>query len=254
MRTFETEYFKQELFKIFEINKIDSLLNDEIAEKFALLTEIMLCENEKYNLTAIKELDKIILLHYADSVAKASLFEKNATVIDVGCGGGFPSIPLAICRPDMKITALDSTAKKVNYVDMVSKELALNINAICARAEEISKVGADNCLREKFDFATARAVADLSVLSELCIPFVKQNGKFIVMKGKNGSEELDRAKDAISILGAEIRKVEEFVLVDKADVIYERGSAVIEKYRHTPTEYPRNFSQIQKKPIKRNQT
>lgn len=249
MRTFDTAFFKEELFNTFEINGISSLLDDEKAEKFAILTEIMLEENQKYNLTAIKEVDKIILLHYADSIMSASLFGKSASVIDVGCGAGFPSVPLAICRPDLKITALDSTAKKVNYVDKISKELSLNIKAVCARAEDAAKANVNNSFRERFDIATARAVADLSVLSELCLPLVKVGGCFAVMKGKNGKEELERAKKGISILGGHIVSENEFLLTDTNGEAYERVSALVKKEKHTDAQYPRSYSQITKKPL-----
>lgn len=249
MITLDTAFFKEELFRVFEINGLSSLIDDERAEKFALLTKIMLEENQKYNLTAIKEIDKIILLHYADSLMTASLFGENSTVIDVGCGAGFPSVPLAICRPDLKITAMDSTAKKVNYVDMVSNELSLNITAICARAEDAAKAGAKDSFREKFDIATARAVADLSVLSELCLPLVKVGGSFAVMKGKNGKEELTRAKKGISILGGRIEAEKEFLLTDTKGETYERVSAVIRKEKETSALYPRSYSQITKKPL-----
>ncbi len=246
---FDKGYFKEELVRAFEINNIAHLLNDEAIEKFSRLTEILLAENEKYNLTAIKDIDKIILLHYADSLTAAELFPIGASVIDVGCGAGFPSIPLAICRPDLKITAMDSTAKKVNYVSMVSSELSLGITAICARAEEISKAGAPDSLRESFDCATARAVADLCVLSELCLPFAKKNGSFVVMKGKNGLAELDNAKKAISLLGGRVTEINEFVLKDKNGEENARVSAKIIKERKTPVEYPRAYAQIHKKPI-----
>ena len=249
MITLDTAFFKEELFRVFEINGLSSLIDDERAEKLALLTEIMLEENQKYNLTAIKETDKIILLHYADSLMTASLFGENSSVIDVGCGAGFPSVPLAICRPDLKITAMDSTAKKVNYVDMVSNELSLNITAVCARAEDAAKAGSKDSFREKFDIATARAVADLSVLSELCLPLVKVGGSFAVMKGKNGKEELTRAKKGISILGGRIEAEKEFLLTDTKGETYERVSAVIRKEKETSALYPRSYSQITKKPL-----
>jgi 16S rRNA (guanine527-N7)-methyltransferase len=246
---FDKTYFKEELKRVFEINNIAHLLDDEKAEKLLRLTEILLTENEKYNLTAIKDIDKIILLHYVDSLTAEALFPVGASVIDVGCGAGFPSVPLAICRPDLKITAMDSTAKKVNYVSMVSSELSLGINAVCARAEEIAKADADDSLRECFDCATARAVADLTVLSELCLPMVKRGGAFIVMKGKNGLSEIDNAKKAISTLGGRIEDLSEFALKDKDGELYERVSAKIVKVGKTPKEYPRAFAQIRKKPI-----
>ena len=246
---FDKTYFKEELKRVFEINNIAHLLDDEKAEKLLRLTEILLTENEKYNLTAIKDIDKIILLHYVDSLTAEALFPVGASVIDIGCGAGFPSVPLAICRPDLKITAMDSTAKKVNYVSMVSSELSLGINAVCARAEEIAKADADDSLRECFDCATARAVADLTVLSELCLPMVKRGGAFIVMKGKNGLSEIENAKKAISTLGGKMEDLSEFALKDKDGELYERVSAKIVKVGKTPKEYPRAFAQIRKKPI-----
>lgn len=246
---FDKGYFNEELIRTFEINSIAHLLNDEAIEKFSRLTEILLTENEKYNLTAIKDIDKVILLHYADSLMATELFPLGASVIDVGCGAGFPSVPLAICRPDLKITAMDSTAKKVNYVSMVSAELSLGINTVCSRAEDIAKADASYSLRENFDCATARAVADLTVLSELCLPMVKRGGVFIVMKGKNGLSELENAKKAISTLGGKIENVSEFSIRDKAGELYERVSAKVVKVGKTPKEYPRAFAQIRKKPI-----
>jgi 16S rRNA (guanine527-N7)-methyltransferase len=241
--------FKAALSETFGRLSLSLLLGEEEKDKFYHLYRRLVEENEKYNLTAIKDIDKIILLHYVDSLTAEALFPVGASVIDVGCGAGFPSVPLAICRPDLKITAMDSTAKKVNYVSMVSSELSLGINAVCARAEEIAKADADDSLRECFDCATARAVADLTVLSELCLPMVKRGGAFIVMKGKNGLSEIDNAKKAIYTLGGKIEDLSEFALKDKDGELYERVSAKIVKVGKTPKEYPRAFAQIRKKPI-----
>ena len=241
--------FTRELYRVFEINGISSLLDDEKAEQLYAFTQIMLEENEKYNLTSITEPEKIILLHYADSLIFASEFSEGATIIDVGCGAGFPSVPLSICRPDLRITALDSTAKRVNYVKMVADKLCLGINAVCARAEDASKADKAGTLRETFDYSTARAVANLPVLCELCIPMVKLGGAFVAMKGKNGKEELDNSKNAIKILGAKLEKTQKTELSDGKGEPQERTLAVIKKISSTKKEYPRQYSQISKKPL-----
>ena len=247
--TIDKEYFLRELFRVFECNGIAALLDEQKVEKLYKLTEIMLAENEKYNLTSITEIDKIILLHYADSVLFADEFSYGATVVDVGCGAGFPSVPLAICRPDLRITALDSTAKRVNYVKMVSDTLSLGIETVCARAEDACRFGAKDTMREKFDYSTARAVAGLGVLCELCIPMVKIGGAFIAMKGKNGESELSLSMQAIKKLGANLKKSEKTTLTDGHAPSQDRLLAVIEKLEPTPREFPRQYSQICKKPL-----
>ena len=241
--------FLRELYRVFAINGIDSLLDEKKAEKLFAFTEIMLEENEKYNLTSITELDKIILLHYADSLIFASEFDEGKSVIDVGCGAGFPSVPLAICRPDLRITALDSTAKRVNYVKMVSDKLGLGINAVCARAEDAARADKADTLREKFDYSTARAVANLPVLCELCIPMTRVGGAFVAMKGKNGEEELLASQNAIRMLGASVVKTKKITLTNESSDPQERVLAVMEKNEKTKKEYPRQYSQITKKPL-----
>ena len=238
--------FSAELLRVFEINGLSRLLTDEAKEKFYLLTERMLSENEKYNLTAIREPKKIILNHYADCASIAPLIENGASIIDVGCGAGFPSLPLAILRPDLKILAIDSTAKRINYVSETARLLSLGgITAQAMRAEDGARDGA---LRECFDYATARAVARLSVLSELCLPFVKPRGKFIAMKGKSAAEELSEAMHGIGILGAELQTFKNVMLSDGEEVA-EHPLIVIEKKKKTPEIYPRAYAKIVKKPL-----
>ena len=241
-----SQSFKSKLAKVFAENGMSSYLSLENSEKFLALTQRMLEENEKYNLTAITDPDKIILAHYADCAAIASKFKKGATVIDVGCGAGFPTLPLAIVRDDLKILALDSTAKRVSYVAETAKLLGLtNVTTITARAED---AGTNPEYREKFDYATARAVAELRVLSELCLPFVKVGGQFIAMKGKNAEFELQGAKKAISMLGGRDVKVEEISLKG-LDEVLTHPLIVIAKKEKTPMNYPRPFAQISKKPL-----
>lgn len=237
--------FISELTKIFSENGLSSYLTRETSEKFLTLTKRMLEENEKYNLTAIVEPTKIILNHYADCVCLARYISKGASVIDVGCGAGFPTLPLAIVRPDVRITALDSTAKRINYVNETAAMLSLsNVTTVVMRAEE----GSVGAMRESFDYATARAVAEMRVLSELCLPYVKVSGKFIAMKGKNAQFELSGAKKALSILGGGAPTVEEVSLTGGGEVL-SHPFIIVPKKAKTPPAYPRAFAQISKKPL-----
>ena len=238
--------FNSKITKIFNANGLSSYLSIERTQTFYDLTVRMLTENEKYNLTAITDIDKIILNHYADCVALAARLKKGATVIDVGCGAGFPSLPLAIVRPDLKITAMDSTAKRVNYVAETARLLGLeNLTAVTMRAEDGGK---DPALREKFDYATARAVAEMRVLSELTLPFVKVGGQMIAMKGKNAEFELSAAKKAIATLGGRNTVCESVTLKSEGEVLT-HPFIIIDKKERTPANLPRPFAQISKKPL-----
>lgn len=240
------QLFTSNLTKIFSSNGLSSLLSMEIMEKFYLLTVRMLEENEKYNLTAITDPDKIILNHYADCCTLASRLKKGASVIDVGCGAGFPSLPLAIVRPDLKILAVDSTAKRVSYVAETAEMLGLtNLSSEVMRAEDGGK---NPEYREKFDYATARAVAELRVLSELTLPFVKIGGQLVAMKGKNAEFELSGAKKAIATLGGRGAKCEEITLKGGAEALT-HPLIIVDKKEKTPTSFPRPFAQISKKPL-----
>ena len=242
---FDEKQFKSRLTKVFDKNGFSSMLNMERVEKFARLTDIMLEENEKYNLTAIKEPNKIILNHYADCAALAAVLPKGAKIADVGCGAGFPTLPVAILRPDLTILGIDSTAKRINYVNTVKDALELgNVTAIAARAEDVGK----SDLRESFDIVTARAVAAMRVLCELCLPLVKVGGQMIAMKGKNAEFELSDAKKAISILGAKINSTHMVRLFDDDEEII-HPLIILDKKSNTPTAYPRPFAQISKKPL-----
>ena len=180
--------FISELGIVFKANGLGGLIDKKKSGTFLALTERMLEENQKYNLTAITEPKKIILNHYADCATLAMRLPKGARIIDVGCGAGFPTLPLAILRDDISITAIDSTAKRIGYVAETCRLLGLgNVVAEVGRAEELSLLDA---YREKFDYATARAVAELRILCELCLPFVKVGGEMLAMKGKNAEYEL----------------------------------------------------------------
>ena len=232
--------------KVFSENKLGRLLDAEGSEAFLLLTKRMLEENEKYNLTAIREPERIILNHYADCATLAEHLPLGASIIDVGCGAGFPTLPLAIVRPDLKILAVDSTAKRINYVDETAKMLGLSgVTARVMRAEDGAR---EASLREKFDFATARAVAEMRILTELCLPFVKLGGEMLAMKGKNAEFELSGAKRAISMLGGGAPKVIEVNLKGNGEILT-HPIIKIKKEKKTPAQYPRAYAQISKKPL-----
>ena len=242
---FDEKLFKSDISRIFDKNKLSSMINMERVEQFSALTEIMLEENEKYNLTAITEPKKIILNHYADCAVLAKILPKGATVADVGCGAGFPTLPVAILRPDVRIIGIDSTAKRISYVNMAAQRLALsNVDARTARAEDVGK----SELRESFDIVTARAVANMRVLAELCIPLVKLHGKMIAMKGKNAEFELAESKRAIATLGGKLLSVENVTLYSDEEEL-SHPLIIIDKISKTPATYPRPFAQISKKPL-----
>ncbi len=231
---------------VFRRNGLEGMLTDERAAKLYTLTAHMSAVNEQFNLTAIKEPNRIVLLHYADSLKGAEVFPEGGRVIDVGCGAGFPSLPLAIFRPDLKIIAIDSTAKRVGYVAETAKLLGLpNVSALTARAEELSR---DNLFRESFDCATARAVASLPILCELCLPFVKVGGIFAAMKGKSAADELSAAQKAIQTLGGGEPVLYDTPLSDGEDS-FAHATVVIPKVSKTPREYPRLYTKIAKAPL-----
>ena len=219
--------------------------SEENAAKFHQLTTRMLEVNEYMNLTAIKEPRAVILRHYADSLTVAQHLPPNASICDVGCGAGFPSLPLAIARPDLKILSLDSTAKRIRYVQETADMLGCkNLTAIAARAEEAGK-GAH---REKYDVCTARAVAALPVLAELCLPLVRVGGKFLAMKARKGEEEWESAARAVARLGGKLIARHSIALTDGEEqderIIFE-----IEKVKTTPAEFPRAYAKITKNPL-----
>lgn len=231
--------------EIFFKNQLERFCAEEIMDRFAKFTEILLEANEKFNLTAIKALPEVIAKHYADCLLAEECFPAGATVLDVGCGGGFPTFPLAIVRPDLKITALDSTQKKIDFVSFAAKELGLsNVVALCSRAEapELQKY------RESFDAVTSRAMARMSVLSELTIPFLRMNGRLVALKGVQGEEELAEAANGIGILGGEIVE-DRFCVLKTREAEESRHLLVIVKKKQTPKTYPRQYAAILKKPL-----
>lgn len=238
--------FKSEVTRIFGANGLSSLLSIDRVDKLYRLTVRMLEENEKYNLTAITEPDKIILNHYADCAMLSSKLKKGAKIADIGCGAGFPTLPLAILRPDLNITAIDSTEKRVRYVAESARLLGLdNVNAIAMRAEA---GGQDPKFREKYDFVTARAVAEMRTLAELCLPYVTVGGQLIAMKGKNAEFELSSAKKAIATLGGRDARCESVTLKSDTEVLT-HPLIIVDKKVPTPKAYPRPFAKISKQPL-----
>ena len=230
---------------VFSKNGLSSYLSQAKVEMFYRLSEFMLEQNQLFNLTAITAPDKIVLLHYADCAMLARFLPKKAKMIDIGCGAGFPTLPVAILRPDVEILAIDSTAKKVNYVAEAAKMLGLeNVRCEVARAEDLAK-GPN---REKFDVATARAVSEMRILAELALPFVRLGGQLIAMKGKNAEFELSSAKKALAMLGGKVGKIEKITLSDGQETM-DHPLIFIDKATKTPDAYPRAYAQITKKPL-----
>ena len=241
----EYQAFYAEFARIFEKNGLESYVRDEIVEKFFVLTQLMVETNRVMNITALTTTDKIIPLHYADCVKAATLIPENVTVADIGCGGGFPILPLAIVRPDLKLVGIDSTEKKIRYVQSTADQLGLSVTAISGRAEDLAK---DSRYRDGFDVVISRAVARLNVLDELCMPFTKIGGMFIALKGAAGQEELAEAQNGIQRLGGEVAAADEYTLYT-ADAEEKRVMVQITKHTATPREFPRVFGAIKKKPL-----
>ena len=207
-------------------------------ERFA---DLLIEKNKVMNLTAITEEDKVARLHFADCLYLLTCGSlEGKKIIDVGCGGGFPSLPLLCARPELDILGLDSTAKRIAFVDECARELDVGGKFIAARAEEYALKN-----REKFDIATSRAVASMNVLLELTLPFLKVGGRLLAMKGMNADEDA-QAQKALQVLGGRIVDIKTYSVGDEHP---QRRVVIVEKVRKTPDAYPRRYAKISAKPL-----
>ena len=245
-KNYDTEQFEMDL------KKMEIVLNEKQIHQFMEYYEILMEWNSVMNLTAITDFDEVLKKHFVDSlsIVKAYDFsdkfkkENNLRMIDVGTGAGFPGIPIKIVFPDIKVTLLDSLNKRINFLNEVINKLGLkDIEAIHGRAEDYARPGQ---LRETYDLAVSRAVANLSTLSEYCIPFVKPGGKFISYKSEKLMEELSSAKEAVTVLGGKVAGQVDYIL--PGSDIY-RNLLIIDKIKPTPKKFPRKAGLPSKEPI-----
>lgn len=226
--------------------QLELTVPDGAANQLCRYAELLVEQNKVMNLTAITQPEDIARLHFLDSAALLPLLGDTAgkRLIDVGTGAGFPGLVLKILRPELEVTLLDSLGKRVDWLDRVAQELGLTgVTCIHARAEEQALVKG---WRDSFDFATARAVADLRLLSELCLPYVKVGGAFLSMKSVDSDEELDRAAHAMKLLGGRLEELRDCP-IPGCDVVHR--VAVIRKVAPTLKGYPRRWAKIQKDPL-----
>lgn len=238
---------------------------ERITEDFYIFYQRIITENQKYNLTSITDIDGVIAKHFVDSVIVLNYFDIHcgAKVIDIGTGAGFPGLPLYIMRNDLNITFLDSSAKKIKFIEdtfalikseHINSDKIGRLNFICGRAEDTAK--SEN-FRAKYDFAVSRAVARLNILCELAAPLICKDGYYISYKGKNVETEIEEAKNAIDILGLDIAEIQKFNIITNAATetpseISEENKRVlikIKKIKNTMPIYPRNFAKITKNPL-----
>lgn len=227
--------------------KIGITLSEKQISQFMTYYDLLVEWNSFMNLTAITEFNEVIDKHFIDSLAICEYvdFKNGDSLIDIGTGAGFPGIPLKIVFPELRITLLDSLNKRIKFLDTVIEFLGLeNVETIHGRAEDFAK---QQSYREKYDFVISRAVANLATLSELCIPFAKEDKYFISYKAEKCNEELEDAKKAISILGGKVEKQIEYKL---PDTDMNRNLLLIKKVKPTPKKYPRKAGTPAKEPIK----
>ena len=227
-----------------EANKIGISLDETALSRFDKYAEMIVETNKTLNLTAITDPDEMLYKHFLDSLSLLSVLnlKHNAKVIDVGTGAGFPGVVLLIARPDLKITLMDGTNKRLNFIEKVLEELQLNAEILHMRAE---LAGKDKKYREKYDVVTARAVANMNTLSEYCLPFAKVGGIFAPMKAAKADEEIESAENAIKLLGGKVSEIKHLNIENCG----ERCIIITEKISQTPPKYPRASAQISKKPL-----
>ena len=236
---YNVEYF------LYELGKLNISLSEMQINQFIRFYEMLIEKNKVMNLTAITEFDEVIDKHFLDSLNLFRLIDLNSEkrILDLGTGAGFPGIPLKIAFPKIKITLVDSLNKRVMFLNDVVNQLGLeDVECVHARAEDLAK---KKEYREEYDICVSRAVANLSTLSEYCIPFVKVGGNFISYKSGDCDKEISSSKAAIKKLGARISKVENFEIKDMG-----RSFVVIDKISSTPSKYPRKAGLPSKEPLK----
>lgn len=240
MKDYDTSRLKEDL------GLLGVSLTDRQTEQFLMYYEMLVEWNSFMNLTAITEYEEVMKKHFVDSVSLIKAYDvtKSVSVIDVGTGAGFPGLALKIAFPNLHLTLLDSLNKRIHFLNEVIEKLALTeIETIHGRAEDYARPGK---LREKYDLCVSRAVANLSTLSEYCLPFVKKGGFFVSYKSEKISEEVKAAQGAISVLGGEVKEQVEFLLPNSD--IY-RNLFVIEKIKACPAKYPRKAGLPAKEPL-----
>lgn len=215
-------------------------ITSDMAEKLVRLCDFMVEYNKHVNLTSITEFEEVVVKHFVDSVLPFFMVDipQGSSFIDVGTGAGFPALPLLIVRPDLKGTLCDSLNKRCVYLELACREIKVNAEIIHARSEELGRKK-----RECFDFATARAVAAMPVLSEYCVPFVRVGGSFIALKSVN--EDIESAAGAVGKLGGKIELIKDYTIPNGDS----RRLVVVKKISQTPTKYPRSSANISKKPL-----
>lgn len=244
----DRELFLENLFRGIGIS-----LEKRQACQFLKYYDLLVSWNEKINLTAITDFNEVCVKHFIDSLSLINMFSSfeemqdelsGKSIVDVGTGAGFPGIPLKIVFPNLKVTLIDSLDKRIHFLDEVISELDLSdISTVHGRVEDLAQV---ESYREQFDFATARAVAALPVLSEYCIPFVKCGGTFIAYKSEKAEEEISDSANALKVLGGSLEKSKTFLL---SGTEYSRTILFIRKVSDTPNQYPRKAGKPSKKPL-----
>ncbi|KFZ27254.1 MAG: Ribosomal RNA small subunit methyltransferase G [Candidatus Izimaplasma bacterium HR2] len=220
------------------LNGLNIELTDKKYDQFIKYYELLVEWNSKINLTAITEFEDVFIKHFYDSLCLVKGIElSNQSLLDVGSGAGFPSIPLKIIFEDLDITIIDSLNKRINFLKILTESLNVNVKLIHGRAEEHKN-------KNYYDIVTARAVSHLQILSELCIPFVKREGFFIALKGTNYSEELEKSNKAFSILGGKFENIIEYSVEGLG-----RSLIIIKKVKETNSKYPRIYGKIKSSPL-----
>lgn len=223
-------------------------VTDEQYNEYKEFCNFLLSENLKYNVTAIREENKVFIKHFADSLMGKNYFSGGEKIIEIGSGGGFPSVPLKIYNKNLNLTLVEATGKKCEFLKAVKQRLAFeNFEVINARCEQL----AFNCAyREQFDVVTARAVAELKILLELCVPFLKQGGKCVFYKNYS-EEEINSAKNALKELNCAIKEIKKYTLLNVDGEVEggERAVIIVEKSALTPQKYPREYKKILKRPL-----